>query len=444
MPNKSLEKEQGLAPQFTKPLKIEFTEETPELLKVKVTCQVTGKPVPEVKWYRGVEEVLPSETVQMFYDEVTGDVALEVMNPPPNEVVVYSVQALNPFGRAIGNANILSKIDEEKPKELLKAPTVTPLNALVIPHGGTLLFEAKYDGFPKPEIKWFRNGRLIEINEDVTIETTETTTTIKIVNMTRKRTGKYEVAATNKVGEAKSSGSVTVSDQAPDKNIKAPRFIQPLEPKFFGENEVALLEVVVESEPLSSFQWFVNNEAVTSSTECRIVSKENKSTLLIEQFKPKFTGPYTCRAENVGGSVTSTATVKMLEEAPQEVVEEFESPRFVEELVEPVEVMDGEPLLLTCKVVGKPTPRVAWYHNEEKVVETKETHISQDASGKCVLEITEVFPENQGVYKCVATNKIGETLTKTTVNIQGTFYTLWQQNTLKKNAILFCSQKIYN
>lgn len=402
-------------------MKIEFIEEKqPERLKVKVTCQVTGKPKPQVKWYRGKEEVLPSETVQTFYDETTGDVALEVINPTPNEAIVYSVQAQNQFGRAIGKANILNQAEEERPKELLKAPTVTPLSAMIVPHGGTLLFEAKYEGVPRPQIKWFRNGREIEINEDVSIETTETTTTIKIVNMTRKRTGKYEVAATNEVGEAKASGSVNVTDQAPDKNIKPPRFIQPLEPKFFGEKEVALLEAVVESEPLSSFQWFVKNEPITSSNECRITSKDNKTTLLIEEFGKQFTGPYTCRAENVGGSVTSTATVKLLEEAPQGEVEEFESPHFVKHLIEPIEVMDGEPLLLTCKVVGKPTPRVTWYHNDEKVVETKETTITQDGQGTCELEITEVFPENRGTYKCVATNKIGESETKTTVNIQGT------------------------
>lgn len=401
-------------------MKIEFIEEKePKRLKVQVTCQVTGKPKPKVKWYRGVEEVIPSETVQMMYNEETGDVALEIINPKPNEAVTYSVQAQNELGRAIGNANILNRLDETQPQEVLKAPTVTPLSALVIPSGGTLLFEATYDGFPRPEIKWFRNGREIQINEDVTIQTTETTTTIKIVNMDRKRTGKYEISAKNKVGEAKSSGSVMVTDETQYKEIKPPRFVKPLQPKYFGQNEVAILETVVESAPLSSFQWFVHNEPVKSSTEYRIVSKDNKSTLLIANFEKKYTGPYTCRAENVGGSVTSTATVHLLEDAPQQEAEEWESPHFVEELIQPIEVMDGEALELNCRVVGKPIPKVEWYHNKEKMVENKETIISQDAQGNCQLQITEVFPENAGEYKCIASNKIGETVTKTTVNIQG-------------------------
>lgn len=372
----------------------------------------------------------------MFYNEETGDVALEVINPTPNEAVTYSVQAQNPFGRAIGNAKILNRAEENEPKELLKAPTVTPLSALIIPNGGTLLFEARYDGLPRPEITWLRNGREIQINEDVTIETTENTTTIKIVNMTRKRTGKYEVSAKNKVGEAKSSGSVMVTDETQYKEIKPPRFIKPLQPKYFGENEVAILEAIVESEPLSSFQWFVHNEPIKSSTECRIVTQANKSTLLIAHFEKKYSGPYTCRAENVGGSVTSTATVHLLEDAPQEEAEEFESPRFVEELIEPIEVMDGEALELSCKVVGKPIPKVEWYHNNEKIAENKETLIIQDAQGNCQLQITEVFPENAGEYKCMATNKIGETITKTTVNIQG-IYTSNILHYTKKNTEQF-------
>ncbi|KAH8272397.1 hypothetical protein KR018_008161, partial [Drosophila ironensis] len=417
-----LEKEQGVAPRFSKPLKIEFTEEKqPERLKVTVTCQVTGKPQPQVKWYRGIEEVIPNETVQMLYNEETGDVALEVINPTPNEAVVYSVQAQNQFGRAIGNANIMSRVDE-MPREILKAPTVTPLNAVVVPTGGTLFFEAKYDGIPRPEIRWMRNGREIVENDEICVETTETTTTIRVINMTRKRTGKYEIWAKNKVGEAKSSGSVVVSDQKPEQQIKPPRFVKPIEPKLFGEHEVALIEVVVDSEPLSSFQWFVHNEPLKSSNEVRIVSQANKSTLLIEDFQRKFAGPFTCRAENVGGSVTSTATVNLLETLPQEETVEFESPRFIEELGKTVEVMDGESLLLNCQVTGKPTPKVEWYHNEEKITENKETTILQDVQGICQLQISEVFPENQGHYKCVASNKIGKSVTKTVVNIQGTCY----------------------
>jgi len=63
---------------------------------------------------------------------------------------------------------------------------------------------------------------------------------------------------------------------------------------------------------------------------------------------------------------------------------------------------------------------VEWYHNAEKISENKETTISQDLQGNCQLQITEVFPENEGQYECVATNKVGKSVSKTNVKIQGT------------------------
>uniref|UniRef100_T1GLC7 Ig-like domain-containing protein n=1 Tax=Megaselia scalaris TaxID=36166 RepID=T1GLC7_MEGSC len=139
-----LETEQGIAPTFTKPLKIEFTQVEDDKTKAIVTCQVSGSPKPSVKWFKGVEQVVPTEAIQSLYDEETGEAVLEVYNPQVNEPLVFSIQAENPFGKAVGNANILREIQEpEETREILKPPKVTPLSAEVIRNGGTLVFESK-------------------------------------------------------------------------------------------------------------------------------------------------------------------------------------------------------------------------------------------------------------------------------------------------------------
>lgn len=59
------------------------------------------------------------------------------------------------------------------------------------------------------------------------------------------------------------------------------------------------------------------------------------------------TGNYTCRAENVCGSVTCTASVSILTD--WEITEDLTAPHFV---VKPktAKVMDGQPVTFTCQV----------------------------------------------------------------------------------------------
>uniref|UniRef100_A0A336LRZ8 CSON014789 protein n=1 Tax=Culicoides sonorensis TaxID=179676 RepID=A0A336LRZ8_CULSO len=413
--------ETGIAPSFITPLKIEVPEDKD---KAKVTCQVHGIPQPIVKWYKEDVEIVNCEETIITYDETTGHTVLEVNNPEKNRPIVYTIEAENKFGRAIGRANVFIQehLIEKKPEKLKAPKIITPLRAQIVKTGSTLVFDCKYEGLPQPTVKWFKNGKEIKVEEEeeVTIITEEYRSRLEIRNVNRKRTGKYEIVATNKAGEAKSSGSVVVSDTK-DEQVKAPRFIKPLTPKIVAEGEVVILEATVESHPTSSFQWFYHQTPIKSSNETRIVTNENKSVLIIESFTRRSSGAYTCRAENVAGSVTSTATVEILEEVHMEEVTEFTSPRFVEK-IKPTKVMDGEKLVLSCQVRAVPTPKIQWMHNNLVINEAKHVQLEQDNTGICTLIIPEIFPENAGEYTCVAENKFGKATCKTTVVVDAFEY----------------------
>lgn len=414
-----LEKEDsGVAPTFTQPIKITETEEK----NILITCQVYGSPVPNIKWFKGLEEVIPSETVQIIYEEDTGYTALELLNPA-EQSSLYTVQADNVFGRAIGNANISLQKDTIKKKtkkiKKIKAPKIlTPLQALVVKNATSILFEVEFTADLPYEINWLKNGKEVVLEDSVVITTTESTTNLTIKNVDRKRSGKYEVVIKNPSGEARSSGSVVVTDDKESLDIQTPRFIEPLSPKMVVEDDVVILEAIVESNPVSSFQWFINGVPVKSNDITRIVTRENKSILMIETFKKTNVGSYTCRAENVGGSVTSTASINIIESYDDEEVSEFKSPSFVQK-IKPVAVMDGEKLYLECKVQGSPIPKVQWFHNNQLIKETKDISILQDNSGICSLTISEVFPEDGGEYSCKAINTLGEAVCSTQISVEG-------------------------
>ncbi|CAG2053837.1 unnamed protein product [Timema podura] len=362
--------ETGTAPHFVQPLKPQVVEgKQPALLQ----CVVVGQPMPTVKWFVDNKEVKPSKAKEITYTPETGLATLKILKPIEEDQAIYSVRADNTFGKAECRANLI-----------LRKPT--------------------------PEVKWYRNGKEITPTSDIKIVVEENKTTLHIPKSRRENVGKYEVRAMNPVGEARTSGSVAVKEpEAEREHVIPPRFIQPLRPQIVAEGEVVILETIVESYPTSSFQWFLHNIPITSSPELRVVTEDNRTMLLVSEITPEQAGNFTCRAENVGGSVTCTASVNITPDTEWEEVVELESPRFIKKIAN-VRVMDGEQVLFTCKVTGKPTPKVTWFHKNEPVKEAKDVFIYQDTEGVCKLAISEVFPEDAGEYTCQAINRVGETI----------------------------------
>jgi Immunoglobulin I-set domain. len=101
----STEKEEsGEAPKFTKPLKPVIAEaQSPATLK----ATVTGRPTPSICWYRGKEEILPDNGHTMEFNPTTGECVLSISEATPQDEAVYSVKAVNTFGRAECRANLV-------------------------------------------------------------------------------------------------------------------------------------------------------------------------------------------------------------------------------------------------------------------------------------------------------------------------------------------------
>ena len=88
-----------------------------------------------------------------------------------------------------------------------------------------------------------------------------------------------------------------------------------------------------------------------------------------------------------------------------------ESPSFVKPL-KPITINDGEEVILTCVVKGKPMPTVTWLCNDVGVDKNDDYIIKfDDSTGRCELIIVEGFTEDSGLFRCVATNEFGETST---------------------------------
>ncbi|PNF34025.1 hypothetical protein B7P43_G03475 [Cryptotermes secundus] len=404
-----IEKEEsGTAPYFIQPLK-------PQVVQPKevatLQCIVVGTPTPTVKWYCSNKELKPGRSREINYNSETGIATLKLLEPTEQDQTIYTVRAANAHGRAECRANLIvgEALTVHKP-EVLHAPKITqPVQAKMVPAGDAVTLEAKFEGIPKPEVRWYRNGKELIPSEKVHIIIEEHRTTLHIPQVFRPDGGKYEVRAVNPAGEARSSGTVSItSGSEPEMaEVVPPRFIEPLKPQTVAEGEVVIMETRVESHPTCSFQWFHHSVPIKSSPELRVVTTDNHSVLITREALSEHAGIYTCRAENVVGSVTCTATLNVMPDTEWEDVTELASPTFVQKLAN-VRVMDGEEVHFTCQVTGKPVPKITWYHKNAPIKEAKDVTVYQDSEGVCKLAISEVFPEDAGEYTCHASNKVGE------------------------------------
>lgn len=283
----------------------------------------------------------------------------------------------------------------------------------------SVTFEADNDS----QIAWYCNNQPLEPKEDCIINTERGKSVIKILKANKKKIGKYEVVIRSKDKITKSSSSVKLRRRSEEDEIKPPAFVRPLKPKEVCEGEILLLEVEVDSTPCASFQWFVDTREITSYakenklTNIFVTTRGNISCLCIENVTKTYKGVVTCRAENFAGSVACSASLEILQRQGHIELEGIAP--FVNIPLQPITVMDGEPVILTCEIIGQPWPIMEWYHNEQPIKRARDVILARQESGLCELCIKEAFPEMDGKYKCVAKNKFGSCSTECVVTVEG-------------------------
>ena len=81
-------------------------------------------------------------------------------------------------------------------------------------------------------------------------------------------------------------------------------------------------------------------------------------------------------------------------------------PQFVLQLSH-VEVTEGNPAKLECRVVGAPVPTVKWFRDDEPLESSDRVAITYDGQ-LCEVNFTVTDFEDEGEYKCIASNEFGE------------------------------------
>ncbi|ETN77063.1 immunoglobulin I-set domain protein [Necator americanus] len=212
---------------------------------------------------------------------------------------------------------------------------------------------------------------------------------------------------------------------------EAPTFINELQSLHLFEGDTLTRTVRLrEDSGASNFGWFANGLLIIPGEQVRIESTTHESTLTIENIGDMTNVELSVMASNQFGSSTSSANLTVakrpdesFEMVPPNLPEES-APKIVEPL-HSASFIDGQPMVLRCRIEAVPSAAVIWSKDD---VNVEEWVINKDVvtkilpGGICELLNPEVYPEDSGLYKCTATNPYGTAETAAYINIEGITY----------------------
>lgn len=400
-----------MAPRFIEKLQPIHTTEG---YTVQFECKVEGFPRPQITWFRQTQIILPSEEFQMYYDD--DDVAtLIIRDVFPEDAGTFTCVAKNAAGFASSTTELtveysehvsemnsrrsqsressLADILEGVPPIFSKKPKVK-----CVDEGSNVLIDCRLVAVPKPTIKWYFDGKEVDLSENIKIVTKSDhhmyCTVMQITKVTKKQEGTYRVVATNPDGESILPIKLKVRTGEKEK----PEILEPLSNTTIREGETITFTTQIIGNPTPKVQWFKNGEEIRENTK---VDKDVYSLTIVTATETD-SAEYTIKATNSAGTAFDGCTLQVEESGVH-----FEPPMFTTRFEEAV-VKQNETIKLTAKVTGVPQPEITWLRNN-KPLQPSDRIKSEFDGENITLTITQADSEtDSGDYKCVASNIIGK------------------------------------
>ncbi|XP_015778168.1 PREDICTED: hemicentin-2-like [Acropora digitifera] len=188
-------------------------------------------------------------------------------------------------------------------------------------------------------------------------------------------------------GPAGPSGPKGVKGQKgePGKSLSDPSLLQPPVETKVNETQTAILKCTADGNPTPKISWFKQNSLLPVGRHV----VEPSGALIVRDVKPGDDGVYSCKAENLLGSVN--ASVRLTVQFGPKIF--MSSTRLLAE--------EQQNISITCNATGQPQPRVTWSNAVGHFPESRTTVTNG------VLNIYQLRRKDGGVYICKAKNVLG-------------------------------------
>ncbi|XP_021705549.1 Down syndrome cell adhesion molecule-like protein Dscam2 isoform X5 [Aedes aegypti] len=279
------------------------------------------------------------------------------------------------------------------------------------PSNHSLALFCQAQAFPVPITRWYKyiegttRKQAVVLNERVK----QVSGTLIIKDAVVDDSGKYLCVVNNSVGGESVETVLTVT--APLTAKIEPR-TQTVD---FGRP--AVFTCKFSGNPIKTVSWMKDGKALGHSD----------AVLRIESVKKEDKGMYQCFIRNDQESAQASAELKLGGRFDPPVIREA----FPEETRHP-----GPSVFLKCIAGGNPTPEISWELDGKKITNSDRYQVGQyvTVNGDVVshLNITSLHSNDGGLYKCIASSKVGVAEHSAKLNVYGLPYV----RTMEKKSIV--------
>ncbi|XP_035890611.1 uncharacterized protein LOC118502486 [Anopheles stephensi] len=378
------------APEFVDELRAILTSQG----TISLECKVIGYPTPELRWFKDSKEIKAGDMFGLTING--GDLA---------SLGVYTCVATN----CVGKSSSSSKVRVQEQDTTTKEKTIDKISPVFIEElekvkgkiGDRLELRCKINMSAAPmSVRWYNQNGLIEANEKYSIF--DDGLGCFLVDISAAElcdAGEWKCVITCKDGLIGITTNVVELDVP--RNYRAPRFMEGLKAVMTDEGLVSF-ECKVIGFPTPILRWYKDGRELKPGDVYHLTGVNSL-------------GSYCCVARNSLGEASSTTFLSVNDIKAQLNEEEWlnllqvnQAPVFKTGL-NSRDVSIAEPFRLSVVVSSVSKPTVNWYKDDLVVEGSDNYKLSADESTYTYnIDVVVAQLDDQGEWKCVATNEFGQ------------------------------------
>ncbi|KAK7082961.1 hypothetical protein SK128_020955 [Halocaridina rubra] len=380
---------------------------------VTLKVKIKASPRPEFVWYKDGDVCEASEKIKIEMKKTSyceAIISLTIVDAGSIESGQYRLKFMNELNSASTETALIIRPERRKPKVTRKP------DHLEIMERKAGVFRAKITGFPKPEVKWMREGRQVYPTDIIDMGVTaEGMYYLEFRTVSKDDVGRYTVYAINDEGQCEAEASLTVVPP-PSK----PEFLQNLKASKVIMGYPVRLEVQLGGYPTPEVQWLKDGKPlqIDGTHYKQIVEPDGTVILQIDKASEADMGDITCIAKNPEGDSSSTAKLSVLGFKREDG--QPDGPARFSEGLRDMCYDEGKNIRLPVGLRGGPVPNMKWYKDGEEVKLDDRVFYTYDGD-RAYLEIRPCKGSDAGKYRCVIQNEHGKDETECEVSIRKCF-----------------------